>query len=78
MMNVSWGAWICYARGLCLGDPLSLMLFLLVVEVLNALIRKVDSWSLLQPPGVNAIPYHTLVYADDLIMFIRLMALILT
>jgi hypothetical protein len=28
--------------------PLSLMLFLLVMEVLNALIRKVEEWSLLQ------------------------------
>jgi hypothetical protein len=41
------------------------MLFLLVMEALNALIMKADNWSLLQPLGVNAIPHHTAVYANE-------------
>jgi hypothetical protein len=59
MMNGSWGTRIYGAQGLKQGDPLSLMLFLLIMEVLNALIKKVDSWSLFQPLGASAIPNRT-------------------
>jgi hypothetical protein len=37
-----------HARGLQQGGPLLPMLFLLVMEVLNGLFRKADSWLLLQ------------------------------
>jgi hypothetical protein len=50
------------------------MLFLLVMEVLNAIIHKADSWSLLQNLGVRSIPFCTSLYTDDLILFIRLEA----
>jgi hypothetical protein len=65
------GGRICHARGLRQGDPLSPMLFLLVMEILSALIRKVDEWSLLHQLGPRAIPHRTSVYADDLMLFIR-------
>jgi hypothetical protein len=42
LMNGNPGEKICHARGLRQGDPLSPMLFLLVMEVLGALIHKVD------------------------------------
>jgi hypothetical protein len=45
------------------GDPLSPMLFLLVMEVLNALIRTVDEWNLVEKFRVYAIPYWTAMYA---------------
>jgi hypothetical protein len=60
---------ICHARGLCQGDPLSPMLFLLVMEVLNSLIRRADEWNLLQCLGVNMVPFRAAMYADDLIMY---------
>jgi hypothetical protein len=47
MLNGAQGERICHARGICLGDPLSPMLFLLVMKVLNSLFRKADSWLLL-------------------------------
>jgi hypothetical protein len=42
LLNGSPGRRICHARGLRQGDPLSPMLFLFVMEVLNALIKKAD------------------------------------
>jgi uncharacterized protein YjeT (DUF2065 family) len=39
---------ICHGRGLRQGDPLSPMLFALVMECFHALIRKADSLGLLQ------------------------------
>jgi hypothetical protein len=38
-------------------DPLSPMLFLLVMEVLSSLFHKVDSWSLLQELPSRQIPF---------------------
>jgi hypothetical protein len=71
LLNGSPGDSICHARGLRQGDPLSPMLFLLMMEVLNAMIRKADEWNLLEKFGVCAIPYHTSMYLDDLILFTK-------
>jgi hypothetical protein len=46
------------------------MLFLLVMEVLNALIRKAGEWLLLKPLGCKGIPHQTSFYADDLVWFL--------
>jgi hypothetical protein len=51
---------------------LSLMLFMLVMEVLNAMIRKANSWLLYQQLWVNAIPFMASLYANDLIMCVTL------
>jgi hypothetical protein len=64
------GARINHARGLWQGDPLSPILFLLIMEVLSALIRKADHWSLFQRLGSRFITHRASLYADDLILFI--------
>jgi hypothetical protein len=46
------------------------MLFVLVMEVLDALIYKADDWALFGRLGVQSIRHHTSLYADDFIMFI--------
>jgi hypothetical protein len=52
MLNGKKGDRICHAQGLCQGDPLSSMLSILAMEVLNGLFRKVVDWSLFRPFGV--------------------------
>ena len=42
LVNGHPGRRICHARGLHQGDSLSTMLFMLVMEVLNGLIRLVE------------------------------------
>jgi hypothetical protein len=70
LLNGILGERICHGHGLHQGDPLSPMLFLLVMEVLSALIQKVDHWSLLQQLGTNTIPHRASFYVDDLILFV--------
>jgi hypothetical protein len=60
---------IYHARGLWQGIPLSPMLFLLVMAVLSALIRKADQWALLQQLEPHSIPHRASFYVDDLILF---------
>jgi hypothetical protein len=56
-LNGDHGRRICHARGLWQGDPLSPMLFVLVMEALNALFAKADELSLLSKLGVKAAPF---------------------
>jgi hypothetical protein len=65
------GERICHAYGLCQGDPLSPMLFILVMEVRSALIRATDNHSLLQQVQVCAIPHRVSLYVDGLVVFLR-------
>jgi hypothetical protein len=46
------------------------MLFLLVMEVLNVLIRKDGTWSLFKPLRVNGIAHPSSFYTDDLVWFV--------
>lgn len=68
-MNGQPGDTITHRRGLRQGDPLSLMLFILVMDVLNRLFAKASEHGLLQPIGHPAIKHQCSMYADDVILF---------
>jgi hypothetical protein len=70
MLNGMPGSKICHSWGLCQGDPLSSMLFLLIMEVLDVMFWKADEWSLLHKLGARAMPFHASFYADDIILFV--------
>ncbi|WVZ68209.1 hypothetical protein U9M48_017172 [Paspalum notatum var. saurae] len=71
LMNGNPGRRICHARGLRQGDHLSPMLFVLVMDVLNALVNLADADGLFTPLARPAIRCRASLYADDLVIFVR-------
>jgi hypothetical protein len=70
LINGRPGRRICHTRGLRQGDPLSPFLFIIVMEVLNALIAEADRRALLTPLPGNVIKHRASIYADDLVIFL--------
>jgi hypothetical protein len=70
LLNSMLGSRICDVCGLRQGDPLSPILFFLMMEVLNALIRRADEWGLFRRLGSRALPHRASMYASDLILFV--------
>jgi hypothetical protein len=73
-MNGAPGDRIWHGRGLRQSDSLSPMLFILVMDVLDAIIRKADALSVLRSLGLLAILFWTTLYVDDLMLFVYLEA----
>ena len=71
LLNGSPGEKIYHQRGLRQGDPLSPMLFILVMDVLCHLIRKASEEQLLQPLARRALQHRISLYADDVVLFLR-------
>jgi len=59
------------SRGLRQGDPLHPVLFILVMEVLNSLIKFAIQQQLLQPLVVQHVTHRSSFYADDARVFRR-------
>lgn len=69
LLNGQPGGKIIHRRGLRQGNPLSPMLFLLIMDVLNRLFSKASELGLLQPIGHPTIKHRCSMYADDVILF---------
>jgi len=70
LLNGSPGEKIYHQRGLRQRDPLSPMLFILVMDVLCHLIRKASEEQLLQPLARRALQHRISLYADDVVLFL--------
>jgi hypothetical protein len=70
MLNETSSARVYHTCGLHQGDLLSPMLFLLVMEVLGAMFRRADAWSLLQSLSACPILHCVPLYVDDMVMFL--------
>jgi hypothetical protein len=71
LLNDTPGDRIEYRRGLRQGDPLSPMLFILVMDVLGYMIQRAAEENLLQPLARRALQHRISIYADDVVIFLK-------
>lgn len=71
LINGAPGDIIWHARGLWQGDPISPMLFILVIDILSALMKAAESVRLLESFSNAGIKHRLSLFADDMVMFIR-------
>ena len=70
ILNGRPGNRITHARGLRQGDPISPMLFVIVMESLNSLFKEADRRGVLSPLPERAISNRTSMYADDVVLLV--------
>jgi hypothetical protein len=74
MLNGEPGQKILHRRDLRQRDPLSPMLFILVMDVLFYLLKKAANDGLLKPLPANSELSRTSLYANDVVIFLHLVA----
>ena len=62
---------IYHQQGLRQGDPMSPLLFVIVMDCLAALINAAVEAEVLKPTGSSRMPFRTSLYADDAVIFIN-------
>jgi hypothetical protein len=70
-LNGLWGDCIWHHRGLRQGDPLSPILFILVMDILNLMVQRASEEGLLQPLSARTMQHRISLYADDVVVFLR-------
>jgi hypothetical protein len=71
MLNGVPGDFIVHQRGLRQGDPLSPILFILVMDVLSWLVQKALEDKHLQPLSSRQLRHRISLYADDVVLFLK-------
>uniref|UniRef100_A0A0A9AE32 Reverse transcriptase domain-containing protein n=1 Tax=Arundo donax TaxID=35708 RepID=A0A0A9AE32_ARUDO len=71
LLNGEPGESIKHQHGLRQGDPLSPMMFILIMDVLNSLFIKAGDEGLLQPLSSRSTRQRVSLYANDVALFIR-------
>jgi hypothetical protein len=71
LLNGIPGDTICHRRGLRQGDPLSLMHFILAMDVLGFLISKAENDGVLKPLAPRTLKHRVSFYADDVVLFLQ-------
>jgi mannosylglycoprotein endo-beta-mannosidase len=61
---------ILHRRGLRQGNPVSPMLFLLCMEVLNAALRRAEALGVLSSLPCQGVRFRSSMYADDVVIFV--------
>lgn len=62
---------IWHARGLRQGDPLSALLFLLIMGVLNAMVDKAEAAGFFEPLDRWGVRHRLSLYANDAVIFLK-------
>jgi hypothetical protein len=70
LLNGSPGRCICHASGLRQHVPLSPLVFVLTMDVMNALFKRADCAHLLTPLQPRAMKYRVFLYAEDMVVFV--------
>jgi len=71
ILNGRKGPPIRHLRGVCLGDSLSPMLFIIAMDVLHRLFQKAAADGVMRKMEPPEIKFQCSLYADDVILFIR-------
>jgi hypothetical protein len=71
LMNRVPGGFIAHQRGLRQGDPLSPILFILVMDILARLVQKASEDGFLQPLVSRRLRHRIPLYADDVVLFFK-------
>jgi hypothetical protein len=71
LLNGVPGDSIAHQRGLRQGDPLSPMLFILVMDILSMLVQRAWEEGQLQPLSTKQLKHRISPYADDAVIFLK-------